>query len=414
MELSAFVTPRTAPLLPCVMLFNVETLHICGSIAPTTNHQQPKTTMKIGFLAAEWQHNNGWAHYSTSLINALQRQGIETRIVTARNTQLPDGHTLYPLLPTVTPPDKYSLARMLLQLPRLRQLFADCDVLHCTVEIYVPLAALLTASRPLFTTIHGSYAHLPRIRRYPINRLYEWAFRKANLVCVSHYTEQVVQEIIPHAKTIVVNNGVDIERFANLPQLENPPNRPTIVTSGGVKARKGTLELVKAIAKVREHIPNVQCIVIGSMTAEPDYVAKVQRTIAELNVGDCVRLLGFVDDSTLLSWYSAADVFVLPSINAGWKFEGFGLATLEASAAGLPVIGTTDCGAEDAIEHGITGLLVNQARVNEELSQAMIELLTDKVRAQAMGAAGQRKASQQTWDFVATQMIELYTRSIST
>jgi glycosyltransferase involved in cell wall biosynthesis len=95
-------------------------------------------------------------------------------------------------------------------------------------------------------------------------------------------------------------------------------------------------------------------------------------------------------------------------MNAGGKFEGFGLTHLEASAAGLPVIGTTDCGAEDAIVDGVTGLLVSQSAVTAALPGAIINLLTDPVRAKQMGAAGQERAQTQTWNRVAQRMIEVY------
>ena len=58
----------------------------------------------------------------------------------------------------------------------------------------------------------------------------------------------------------------------------------------------------------------------------------------------------------------------MASLNVGWKFEGFGLTLLEASAAGLPVIGTRDCGAEDAVIEGETGLLVAQSDLEHELA----------------------------------------------
>jgi phosphatidylinositol alpha-1,6-mannosyltransferase len=85
-----------------------------------------------------------------------------------------------------------------------------------------------------------------------------------------------------------------------------------------------------------------------------------------------------------MSWYGSAHVFALPSLNVGWKFEGYGLAHLEASAAGLPVIGTTDCGAADAIDDGVTGLLVTQAQVAERLPAAIIRLLSDPALAAQM------------------------------
>ena len=63
---------------------------------------------------------------------------------------------------------------------------------------------------------------------------------------------------------------------------------------------------------------------------------------------------------------------------------------LAAGAAGLPVIGTRDCGAEDAIDHQTTGLLVSQERLDSELPQAILRILTQPELAARMGAAGRR------------------------
>jgi len=113
----------------------------------------------------------------------------------------------------------------------------------------------------------------------------------------------------------------------------------------------------------------------------------------------------------LMALYARADVFALPSINVDGKFEGYGLALLEASAAGLPVIGSRDCGAEDAVVEGETGLLVPQTtgdQLNEALVEALVALLTDRDRAARMGAAGRARAQAQTWDRHAAALIALY------
>src|SRR5690606_8792173 len=143
------------------------------------------------------------------------------------------------------------------------------------------------------------------------------------------------------------------------------------------KPRKGTLELVRAMAVVRQQMPAAQCVIIGSLDAMPEYAARVRAAVAELNLQDCVHLLGHVPEATVLGWMRAADVFALPSMNVGAKLEGYGLVHMEASATGLPVIGTRDCGADDAIVHGETGLLVSQERVAEELPAAILHLLAD-------------------------------------
>jgi glycosyltransferase involved in cell wall biosynthesis len=152
----------------------------------------------------------------------------------------------------------------------------------------------------------------------------------------------------------------------------------------------------------------VKCVIIGSLEWEPVYVERVQEAIGERGLHDCVQLMGQLSNAELMGWYKQADVFALPTMNIGGKFEGFGLVYLEASATGLPVIGTTDCGAEDAIDDGQTGLLVTQGEVKEQLPQAILRILRDPALAARMGAAGHAKATKQTWDHVARQMVVLY------
>jgi phosphatidyl-myo-inositol dimannoside synthase len=362
--------------------------------------------MRIGLLISELSQRNGWAQYSLKLAEALQKQGASLRIVTARNAPAQPDIPSLPLLPNVNPPDNFALLRMLACFPQAKAFLADCDIIHTAIEAYAPLAVAIASQRPCFITAHGSYVNLPRTRVWPISQLYRQAFRQSRLICVSHYTERVAHEIIPDMRTIVIQNAVDFEQYAALKRV--PAEVPTILTAGGVKRRKGTLPLVRAVAKLRETIPSIQCMVIGTMQAEPHYVREVQAEIVALGLEQHVHLLGFVDRETLLGWYAQSHCFVLPSINSAWKFEGFGLTHLEASAAGMPVIGTTDCGAEDAIEHGVTGLLVSQANVEQDLAPAILELLNNPQKAQQMGAAGKEKARQQTWDKVATHVIEAY------
>lgn len=369
--------------------------------------------MRVGFLTSDLNTNHGWGQYSVRLLRALRKQGAELIAVTAENSPTLDGLVSYPLLPAVVPFAPRLTLRLIASYPRLRALLADCDLIHSTVEWYAPLALAVAAHRPTFVTIHGSYASLPAIRPFPLNLAYRHAYRRADLLCVSHYTASVVQQIVPDARTRVIPNGADIERFAALPVLADRPADPVILTSGGVKVRKGTLQLVRALAVVRQQLPDVRCVVIGTLSAEPAYVEQVRAEIERLDLRDHVELLGFVDQQTLDHWYGRARLFVLPSINAGWKFEGFGLVHLEASAAGLPVIGTTGCGVADAVSDGVTGLLVSQERMEEELPRAILSILNDPHKAQAMGAAGREKASQQTWDLTASQVLAAYQSALT-
>ncbi len=369
--------------------------------------------MQIGLLTSQLDHGSGWAHYSLSLIAAYQRVGLPLTVISAENSPHLPGQEVARWLPSLSPSRRFLVARMALLTPRLRARLRDCDLIHAMVEPYALAASWAAGDRPLVITAHGTYTNLPRMRAGLVGELYRRAFARSTLVCVSRYTAQVAAEVVPGVRTQVVNNGIDPERFHDLPALPEPRTGPVILSTGGVKKRKGTLHLVRAMAQVRQHFPDAQCVVIGRMDAEPGYTQRVMAEIASLNLSDCVHLLGFVPDETVRGWYGAADLFVLPSINSGYKFEGFGLVHLEASAAGLPVIGTTGCGVEDAIEHDVTGLLVDQDAIDEQLPGAILGLLNDPERARRMGEAGQRKARQQTWDRVAAQMIELYQARLS-
>jgi len=367
--------------------------------------------MHIGFVTSDLSNNNGWATYSLNLIRAIRAQGIQTTVVSSRNC--PDVEfDVHRLLPSVTPPERHTFARSMLQTIKLRQLMIDCDIIHATIEPFAILADMVAGKRPLFITAHGSYVNLPRLRKFPINRLYERAFRHAELICVSHYTAQVAQELIPAIKTHVINNGVDGSRFINPPPLPQPKTAPTVITSGGIKPRKGTLPLVQAMAIVREQIPDVQCLVMGNPQLNTAYSREVQATISRLGLEDTVHLMGFVEDDVMRAWFAEADVLALPSMNDGMWFEGFGLVVFEASAAGTAVIGTDNCGVADAIEHHVTGLIISQDNVADELPDAIINILTHPDKAKRMGEAGRIKAQAQTWDVVGQQVIERYEQSL--
>jgi phosphatidyl-myo-inositol dimannoside synthase len=368
------------------------------------------SALKIGLITSDLSHKHGWAHYSLSLIEALRRQGVDLTVIATQDSPDVAGLKIHKLLPS----GRNSLLRQMLVMPRVRRLLWDCDVIHATIEPFALLAARIAGDRPLFITGHGTYVQSWAERRWPVKNLFRRAFLRSQLVCVSHYTEKVAQRVLPTVNTVVVKNGVNSERYQDIyaARISRTPSdekhRPTLLAVGAVKARKGTLELVMAIADVRRELPDVRCIISGNLDLEPTYVKHVQEAIQQLNLHDSVQLPGQLSDAELMGWYEKADVFALPAMNVGKKFEGFGLVYLEASAAGLPVIGTTDCGAEDAIDDGLTGLLVAQAQVTEQLPQAILRILRDPALAARMGAAGHTKALHQTWDHVAGQMTALY------
>lgn len=360
--------------------------------------------LRVGILAPDLDERHGWGSYSVDLLRALQRRGIELRIVAAEDSpRLHDLAAAY-LLPSVSPLRRAFPLRLLLALPGVRAALTGCDLIHVLAEPYAPLGAWIAGRRPLIISGHGTYVRMGE-RPGPAGALYRRSFRRGLLICVSRYTETVARGALPGVRTQMINNGVDAARYLDIDHT--PVDPPTILTVGAVKTRKGTRELVKALAVVRERVPDARLVVAGSLATEPDYVAALRTEIDALGLTDAVDLLGRVPDETLRHWFSVARVFALPSQNVGNHFEGFGLVLMEASAAGLPVIGSRDCGAEDAVDDGATGLLVAQGDV-PALANAIGRLLTDDALAAQMGAAGRAKAAAQTWDVAAASYAEVY------
>ena len=98
-----------------------------------------------------------------------------------------------------------------------------------------------------------------------------------------------------------------------------------------------------------------------------------------------------------------------PAENSGGAFEGFGLTYLEANAYGKPVVGTLDCGAEDAIDDGDNGYLVPQRDPNA-VAEALLRLLDDPAAARAMGERGRQRALSRDWSHVVDEYLAIYDR----
>lgn len=364
--------------------------------------------MRVGILTAELTEAHGWGRYTIDLMRALAARGGIELVIAASSASPGDGglpHLRYSaLLPSLVPARRGILPRSLLAVPGLRALFYGCDVIHATAEHYLPAAALAAGERPVFVTAHGTY--LPASVRRRVGPLYRWAARRATILPVSQYTADRVWEALPAGRMTVIPNGVHVARFAAAPEALPAKGGPTVLGVGVNKARKGFHVLLEAVAQARADIPDIQCVIIGSQ-ADQAYTAQLRALVAAYGLAGHVQLLGRVPEDVLLGWYHAADVFALPAINVGDKFEGFGLVYLEAGAAGLPVIGTLGCGAEEAIVPGETGLLIPQADAGA-LAAALARLLGDPALRAAMGAAGRARAAEYAWEHIAARVRAVY------
>jgi len=363
--------------------------------------------MRVAVLSTPPSTAHGWGRYTRDLISGLTALGMDIVFITSTDAPpIADLNLLsyHRLLPSLVRPTRMTVLRTLAALPVVQRLTAVCDVVHVIAEPYV---LAVPTHHPMVVTAHGTY--IPRTSARPVvGRLYRSAYRRAQIICVSSYTQQQVIAALPGARTVVIPNGVDAGRFVQAPPHDSLPGKhgPIVLSVGQMKARKGYHVLAAAMVKVREAIPGAEALFIGD-TADRAYVETLKAQLARDQLDGAVHILGRVSDAELLAWYHAADVFALPSINAGDKFEGFGLVYLEASAAGLPVIGTLGCGAEDAIRDGETGYLIPQNDV-DATAEGIITLLRDPDLRARMGTSGKAHAHANDWHAVAERVLDVY------
>jgi glycosyltransferase involved in cell wall biosynthesis len=162
-------------------------------------------------------------------------------------------------------------------------------------------------------------------------------------------------ERIPPDKLVVVHNGIDLGRFAEMPSgqvarqaLGLAPDEFVVGIVGRLSPQKGHRFLLDAAARLAPVIPRLRLLVVG----EGGLKGALRRRARALGIADRVSFVGFRSDMATL--YAAMDMLAMPSL-----FEGLPLVLVEALACGRVAVGTRAPGILDVIEDGKNGLLVD-------------------------------------------------------
>jgi phosphatidyl-myo-inositol dimannoside synthase len=218
-------------------------------------------------------------------------------------------------------------------------------------------------------------------------------------IAVSSYTAQLIKAAGANPPDLrVIHPGVDLPADARA----LPAERPTFVTIARLEDRyKGHDVLVRALALVRQRVPDVQWVVIGDGPLRPE----LERLVSAHGVADVVRFLGAVGDRERDDWLARASLLAMPSRlpGGGRAGEGFGIVYMEAAAHGKPVVAGNVGGAVDAVLDGETGLLVTPTDPHA-VAGAIARLLLDEELARRLGAAGARRAQGFSWPLVAERV----------
>ena len=323
---------------------------------------------------------------------------------------------------------------------RARKYLKTCEVIHA-FDLYpyglIAAIANIGLKKRLFINGVGTESVVKLDHRF-LGPILKWVYRSAEKVlCISEYTKKRILEKIPDLKNLeVVYLGVDYEKFSgfqkNVPPLTKgrlggvftampsesrppltPPSKggePVLIGVGQPKRRKGYNIVIKALGKLKDKYPKLKYYIVGRQSIRK-YIAELKSLVKSEGLESNVEFLENISDNELIGLYSSADLFVLTSINIGQHFEGFGLVLLEAGASGLPSVGTRDCGIEEAVVDGETGLLVPQKDVGAT-SGAIDDLLSDDAKRKKMGLAAKIFAQKMDWSQTVENYLKYYERSV--
>ena len=225
-----------------------------------------------------------------------------------------------------------------------------------------------------------------RTRKHEIAyRLMGWAPDAVFAVSEQVRRHSIDVDRIDPRRVLTIYNGLDLSEWNTTPKSAKAAGEFLITTLGNIRRVKGHDVFIRAAAEVIRQFP-AAAFSIGGEVLEADYFAELQSLIGELKLSSHFRFDGGITD--LRQHLDAADIFVLPS-----RSEGFSNAIVEAMAASLPVVATNVGGNAEAVQDGVSGFIV-PAEDHGALSVAILRLLADPMKAQAMGAAGKKIAAE--------------------
>lgn len=223
---------------------------------------------------------------------------------------------------------------------------------------------------------------------------------------ISRYTGRVVESLgINKSRIRVITLGVDPVRYS-------PPTAPAVHTGEQRLLTVARLDLHKGHDMVLEALSLLKRDGLRpsyTIAGDGDEGLRLRTMVETLKLSDQIRFAGFVEDECLPRLYAESDIFIMASREIPGRvdlIEGFGLAFIEASASGLPVIAGRSGGVPDAVRDGETGLLVDPG--DPAAIAEAIRLLTTNVQlARRLGRQGRRWVEEEmNWERVGRRLGE--------
>jgi glycosyltransferase involved in cell wall biosynthesis len=291
------------------------------------------------------------------------------------------------------------------------RLVPEAELYHATEHLLLPLRRV-----PTVLTVHDLIYHLFPEHHKPLNYLFLnramplFVQRARAVIAVSESTR----------RDLIRYYGIPPDKITVIYEAAAPHFRPAppeaiaavrvryglpedfVLAVGTIEPRKNLSRLLEALQRLRQKGDNVRLVMVGS---KGWLYEGFFRHLEELQLGDAVLLPGYVPDVDLPAVYSAATVYVLPSL-----YEGFGLEVLEAMACGTAVVcsrtsSLPEVGGEAAHYFDPTDV--------EEMAEAIATVWHNETLRAEMSRYGLAQAARFSWARAAEETMAVYQRVMS-
>jgi glycosyltransferase involved in cell wall biosynthesis len=300
--------------------------------------------------------------------------------------------------------------------------FLKLDVIHTHHPVLLGQTAVRKAAEldlPLVFTFHTQYweytHYIPfpqeTIQEFLKNAVHRWLrefMQKCQHIIIPSESlkDILVREYGLHERFTVIPTGTNLDPFlsADGKSLRTEmgwDDETVLISIGRLAPEKNWDTLLRAFGKVYAEHTDVRFVLIGDGPARQN----LEELAAELNISDHVTFTGSVPFQEIPRYLKAADLFTFASVT-----ETQGLVTIEAMAAGLPVVAVDGPGTRDIVEHGKQGLLVENQP--EALAAGINTLLSDPQQIKRFGGKALKKAKTFDINQLGQQMIAVYEQAI--
>jgi glycosyltransferase involved in cell wall biosynthesis/O-antigen ligase len=370
----------------------------------------------------------GLQRYVRELSGALVTLGAAVTVVTKQvspelplNETLPDGVGVI----RVRVPDRgRALYAVSYPLASLVGVIRETRQAPGLVHVHYPLqglAAALSGCGYIHTFHAPVYREVLPERRYALpgalhgglvggTRLVERAVARsaAQSIVLTEYTRRELARLAPAAaaRAHLIPAGLNSDRFAPGAPIRHPAaegDGPLIFTARRLVPRTGVTELVAAMPAIVARLPTARLVIAGDGQLRHE----IERRVDALGMRGHIWLVGRVSDESLVGWYRAASLFVLPT----QELEGFGMSTIEALACGTPAVGTPAGGTPEVLgglDHG----LIAAGTSPDALAAVVLRTVGDPDRLARLAAKARGYVvPAMSWSTIAERHLEIYERA---